>query len=43
LHRRDLAEQISKIVGQKTVKQTSFSYIDKLFAGGRSRQVSKTG
>jgi type IV secretion system protein VirD4 len=42
-HRRDLAEQISKIVGQKTVKQLSFSYTDKLFAGGRSRQVSKTG
>ena len=39
VHRRDLAEQIAKIVGQKTVKQTSFSY-----AGGkRSRQVSKTG
>jgi len=39
VHRRDLAEQISKIVGQKTVNQTSYSYGD----GRRSRQVSKTG
>jgi type IV secretion system protein VirD4 len=39
VHRRDLAEGISKIVGQKTVKQTSFSYAD----NKRSRQVSKTG
>jgi type IV secretion system protein VirD4 len=39
VHRRDLAEQISKIIGQKTVQQTSFSYGD----GKRSRQVSKTG
>jgi type IV secretion system protein VirD4 len=39
VHRRDLAEQISKIVGQKTVNQTSYSYGD----GKRSRQVSKTG
>jgi type IV secretion system protein VirD4 len=39
VHRRDLAEAISKIVGQKTVKQTSFSYTD----NKRSRQVSKTG
>ncbi len=38
VHRRDLAEAISKIVGQKTVKQTSFSYTD----NKRSRQVSKT-
>lgn len=39
IHRRDLAEQISKIVGQRTVDQTSYSYGD----GRRSRQVSKTG
>lgn len=39
VHRRDLAEQISKIVGQKTVTQTSYSYGE----GRRSRQVSKTG
>jgi type IV secretion system protein VirD4 len=39
VHRRDLAEAISKIVGQKTVNQTSFSYGD----GRRSKQVSKTG
>ena len=39
VHRRDLAEQISRIVGQKTVKQTSYSYAD----GRRSRQVSQTG
>jgi type IV secretion system protein VirD4 len=39
VHRRDLAEQISKIIGQKTVNQTSYSYGD----GKRSRQVSKTG
>jgi type IV secretion system protein VirD4 len=39
VHRRDLAEQISKIIGQKTVKQTSFSYAD----NKRSKQVSKTG
>jgi type IV secretion system protein VirD4 len=39
VHRRDLAEQISKIVGQRTVSQTSYSYAD----GRRSRQVSKTG
>ena len=39
VHRRDLAEQISKIVGQRTVNQTSYSYAD----GRRSRQVSKTG
>ena len=39
VHRRDLAEQISKIVGQKTVNQTSYSYAE----GRRSRQVSKTG
>ncbi len=39
LHRRDLAEQIARIVGQKTVDQASYSY-----AGGRrSRQVGKTG
>jgi hypothetical protein len=39
VHRRDLAEQISNIFGQKTVKQTRFSYTD----NKRSRQVSKTG
>jgi type IV secretion system protein VirD4 len=39
VHRRDLAEQISRIVGQKTVSQTSYSYGE----GRRSRQVSKTG
>ena len=39
VHRRDLAEQISKIVGQKTVNQTSYSYGE----GRRSRQVSQTG
>ena len=39
MHRRDLAEQISRIVGQKTVTQTSYSYGE----GRRSRQVSKTG
>ena len=39
VHRRDLAEQISRIVGQKTVNQTSYSYAD----GRRSRQVSQTG
>ena len=39
VHRRDLAEQISRIVGQKTVNQTSYSYGE----GRRSRQVSKTG
>jgi len=39
VHRRDLAEQISKIIGQKTVSQTSYSYGE----GRRSRQVSKTG
>ena len=39
MHRRDLAEQISKIVGQKTVNQTSYSYGE----GRRSRQVSQTG
>ena len=39
VHRRDLAEQISKIVGQKTVKQTSYGYAE----GRRSRQVSQTG
>ena len=39
VHRRDLAEAISKIVGQKTVNQASFSYGD----GRRSKQVSKTG
>jgi hypothetical protein len=36
---RELAEQISKIVGQKTVNQTSYSYGE----GRRSRQVSQTG
>lgn len=39
VHRRDLAEQISRIVGQKTVNQTSYSYGE----GRRSRQVSQTG
>jgi type IV secretion system protein VirD4 len=39
IHRRDLAEQISRIVGQQTVNQTSYSYAD----GRRSRQVSQTG
>ena len=39
VHRRDLAEAISKIVGQRTVNQTGYSYGD----GRRSRQVSKTG
>jgi type IV secretion system protein VirD4 len=39
VHRRDLAEAISRIVGQKTVNQTSYSYAE----GRRSRQVSKTG
>ncbi len=39
VHRRDLAEQISRIVGLKTVTQTSYSYGD----GRRSRQVSQTG
>ena len=36
---RELAEQISRIVGQQTVNQTSYSYAD----GRRSRQVSQTG
>ena len=39
IHRRDLAEQISRIVGQQTVNQISYSYAD----GRRSRQVSQTG
>lgn len=39
VHRRDLAEAISKIVGQRTVSQTSYSYAD----GKRSKQISKTG
>ncbi len=39
VHRRDLAEAISKIVGQRTVNQTSYSHGD----GKRSKQVSKTG
>jgi type IV secretion system protein VirD4 len=37
IHRRDLAEQLAKTIGQRTVKQTSFSY----GAGKRSRQVSQ--
>jgi len=38
VHRRDLADAISKTVGSATVKQTSFSY----GKGGRTRQVSET-
>jgi type IV secretion system protein VirD4 len=39
VHRRDLAEGISKVVGSTTVKQTSFGY----GKGPRSRNVSETG
>ena len=39
LHRRDSAEQLSRVVGQRTVRQTSVS----AGHGTRSRQVSKTG
>ena len=39
-HRRDFAEALSKLIGQKTVKQTSYSYSS---SGRRSRQVSETG
>jgi type IV secretion system protein VirD4 len=38
-HRRDLAEGIAKMIGQRTVKQTSYSFGQ----GRRSRQVSETG
>jgi type IV secretion system protein VirD4 len=38
VHRRDLAEQISRTIGTATVKQTSYSYGQ----GPRSRQVSET-
>ena len=38
VHRRDLAEAISKGVGTATVKQTSYSY----GKGNRTRQVSET-
>jgi type IV secretion system protein VirD4 len=38
-HRRDLADGIAKMIGQRTVKQTSYSFGQ----GRRSRQVSETG
>jgi type IV secretion system protein VirD4 len=38
-HRRDLAEGIARMIGQRTVKQTSYSFSQ----GRRSRQVSETG
>jgi len=42
-HRRDLAEALAKIIGQRTVKQTSYSYGSSHGQGRRSRQVSETG